>query len=259
MTTYRLGRAHRTYDPRIPHLSALLAGTKPPDLKPAWDWTKNMPPDLGMMKNDTLGDCTCAAFYHAIQVWSFNTGRMVTEPDTDVEKLYILGCGYNPRIPGEGPGGNEQKLLTYLLNHGAPMGPEGAARNRIAAFVEVDPRNTDDIKRTIYECGVCYIGFKVPQFLMPPGSEPPKEWDVRPGDDDTIVGGHAVVLAGYDAQGAKVISWGQYYTMSWAFFQKFVDEAYALADSAWCTSKRTSPGGLSLEELEVQMKALAEA
>jgi hypothetical protein len=258
MPSHKLGRLHRTYDPRIPHLSALVAGQTLPPPPPAVDWTAGMPGKLGMMLNDTLGDCTCAAVYHALQVWSANAkGRMQTQPDSDVEKLYILACGYNPRVGGEGPGGNEQHVLTYLLKTGAPFGPAGQTKHKIAAFVEVDPRNTDDVKRTINNCGVAYIGFNVPQYIVPaPPAEPPQVWDVQ-GTDAQIVGGHAVVLAGYDADGAKVISWGQYYTMTWDFFEKYVDEVYGIADSTWIESKGTTPGGLTLAELEVQMQALA--
>jgi hypothetical protein len=75
--------------------------------------------------------------------------------------------------------------------------------------------------------------------------------------DDAIVGGHAVVLAGYTDVGARVISWGQYYTMTWTFFAKYVDEVYAIADPTWIEAKGTTPGGLTLTELENQMKALA--
>ena len=71
----KFGRLHRTYDPRIPHLSALLAGQVPPPPPPSIDWTKGMPANLGMMLNDTLGDCTCAAVYHAIQVWTYNSNK----------------------------------------------------------------------------------------------------------------------------------------------------------------------------------------
>jgi len=53
-----------------------------------------------------------------------------------------------------------------------------------------------------------------------------------------------------------VISWGQYYTMPWAFFEKFVDEAYAIADPEWITKKGKTPGGLTLAQLEAAMKAL---
>ena len=259
-THNKLGRLHRTYDARVPQMSALCAGqalTPPPA---SVDYTKGMPANLGMMLNDTLGDCTCAAVYHAIQVWTFNTGgrkaaKMVTEPDSDVEQLYIQACGYNPRVPGEGPGGNEQHVLTYLLNTGAPTGPKGAARHQITAFVEVDPRNVDDVKRAINDCGLAYIGFNVPQSVQPPGSPPPAVWEYVPGDSN-IIGGHAVVLAGYDSQGPRVISWGQYYTMTWEFFAHFVDEVYAIADGEWFESKGTTPGGLTLAELEIQMQAL---
>lgn len=257
--TFRLGRLHRTYDPRVPHMSTLLAGRTLAAPPAAVDYTKGMPSNLGMMLNDTLGDCTCAAYYHALQVWSFNAGgKIQTQPDQDVEDLYILACGYNPRVGGEGPGGNEQHVLTYLLQTGAPYGPKAQSKHKIAAFVEVDPRNTNDVKQTIVDCGVAYIGFNVPQFLMPPNSPPPAVWDVQ-NTGTNIIGGHAVVLAGYTAQGARVISWGQYYTMTWAFFAQYVDEVYALADPTWIEKKGTSPGGLSLAELEVQMKALAEA
>jgi hypothetical protein len=255
---FQLGRLHRTYNPRIPHLSALLAGQTLPPPPPSVDYTKGMPANLGMMLNDTLGDCTCAAVYHAIQVWSLNAlKKMDTEPDADVEKLYELACGYNPREGGEGPGGNEQHVLTYLLKQGAPTGPTGTGRHKIAAFVEVDPRNVDDVKRTIDDCGVAYIGFNVPAYIVPPPpAAPPAVWDVQT-NNAAIVGGHAVVLAGYNANGARLISWGSYYTMTWAFFAKYVDEVYAIADADWVQAKGTTPGGLSLAQLETQMKALA--
>ena len=261
MSNFRLGRLHRTYDSRVPHMSALLAGqtlTPPP---PSVDYTKGMPANLGIMLNDTLGDCTCAAFYHALQVWSFNTTQgatLDTQPDADVEQLYIQACGYNPRVGGEGPGGNEQKVLTFLLKKGAPAGPDGKVRKKIAAFVEIDPRNTDDVKRAIFHCGLTYIGFNVPAFLMPPHQSPPSVWDVQTTNTNSV-GGHAVILAGYDDNGARVISWGQYYTMTWAFFAQYVDEVYAIADSDWIENGGATPGGLTLAELEDQMKAISES
>jgi hypothetical protein len=256
---FKLGRLHRSYNPRVPHMSALVAGRALPPPPPQVDYTAGMPANLGMMLNDTLGDCTCAAFYHALQVWSFNaTPPMQTQPDVDVEQLYIQACGYNPDVPGEGPGGNEQNVLTYLLNKGAPTGSDGQARNKIAAFVEVDPRNTDDVKRAINNCGVAYIGFNVPQFLMPPDGQPPAVWDIG-GGDTRLIGGHAVVLPGYDADGPKVISWGKYYSMTWAFFAQYVDEVYAIADASWIEIKGTTIGGLTLSELEAQMQGLKDS
>jgi hypothetical protein len=44
--------------------------------------------------------------------------------------------------------------------------------------------------------------------------------------------------------------------MTWAFFAKYVDETYAIADSSWINSGGQTPGNLTLAELEAQMKAL---
>lgn len=256
-SAHKLGRLPRGHDKRIPMLHDLTVGIAQSTPPSAVDYTKGMPANLGVMLNNTLGDCTCAAFYHALQVWSFNTGAPIdTEPDSDVELLYEKACGYNPAQGGEGPGGNEQKVLTYILKTGAPGGPNGMQVKQIDAFVEVAVTNLDNVKRTIADCGVCYIGFDVPQYIMPPGEPPLSVWDVDPQGNNTIVGGHGVVLAGYNAQGARVISWGQYYTMTWSFFEKFVDEAYAIADPEWITAKGTTPGGLTLAQLKVAMKGL---
>jgi hypothetical protein len=256
-TAYKLGRLARSHDPRIPKLQSLLHGRALPTPPLQVDYTKNMPSNLGALRNDVLGDCTCAAFYHALQVWSFNAQREFdAEPDLDVVDLYEQACGYNPEQAGEGPGGNEQSVLTYLLNNGAPTGPDGSRRQRISGFAEVDVKNIDSVKSTIQDCGVAYIGFNVPQYIMPKGQPPLSLWDVNAGADNTIIGGHAAVLAGYNASGARVISWGQYYTMTWAFFERFADEAYALIDADWVASTGRSPAGLSMQKLEQAMQPL---
>jgi len=83
------------------------------------------------------------------------------------------------------------------------MGPKAAQRHKIAACAEVDPRNGDDVKRTIYDCGLAYIGFNVPQSVMLPNQAPPQVWNYMP-NEPNVIGGHAVVLAGYDSNGARV-------------------------------------------------------
>ena len=219
-----------------------------------------MPADLGMMLNDKLLNCTCAAFYHALQVWSFNAGRrslanILTVSNASVIQLYTLACGYDPKQPGEGPGGKGQQVLKYLLNHGAPMG--SGRRNKILGYIEIDPRQTEDVKRAINDCGLVYVGFHVPGFLGPQIHHLPKVWDVNPANRK-IIGGHAVVLPGYNQQTLDVISWGRSYKMTWTFFRKYVDEVYAIADPTWINAKGKTPGGLTLAELETQMQALRE-
>ena len=259
-TTFKMGRTARTYDPRVPKLHNLLAGKPLPPAPATIDYTKGMPANLGVMKNDTLGDCTCAAFYHALQVWSFNAQHKIdTEPDIDVVDLYEQACGYNPAQGGEGPGGNEQHVLSFITRTGAPYGPNGSQRHKLAGFVEVDVQNVNGVKTAIADCGVSYIGFNVPKYMMGNGSGPLAVWDVNPHADNTIIGGHAVVLAGYDANGARVISWGGYYTMTWAFFAKFVDEAYALADTSFIAASGKNPMGLTLQQIEQAMQQIRQS
>jgi hypothetical protein len=188
-------------------------------------------------------------------VWSFNAqGKEITEPNSDVVALYSASTGYDPSNPLTDQGGVEQDVLTYLLNTGAPIG-DGTQRDKILGFVEVDIRQIDDVRRAIYDCGIAYVGFTVPKWLMACDEVPPV-WDYQPNADNSDDGGHAVIISGYAPDGFDVISWGRKYFMTIAFFLKTMDEAYAVADRAWIAATGQTPAGLTLLEIESQMAAL---
>lgn len=251
MSHFKMGRKPRTFRPQVPHLSALIAGEALPAPPASVDYLTTMPGSLGMMLNDSLGDCTCAAVYHAIQVWTAHTGTLQTNPDSDVLSIYEKFCGYVPGNPNTDQGGIEQVVLGDWLTQGVPT---GCGDNKLAAWVEVDPRNTDDIKRVIDDCGVCYIGFDVPANIMPDNAPPPSVWTYVP--NSPIIGGHAVVLAGYNDNVADLISWGGKYSMTWEFFHEYTEEAYALVDKDWVTATGKTPLGMSLDTLTSQMDAM---
>ena len=247
--TFKLGRNPRIYNADVAQFSTLTAGAELPPPPPAVDYTAGMPeaPDgFGVMMNDRIGDCACAAFYHARQIWTFHaTGKTEILPDNDVVILYEKSCGYSLYRPDIDPGGTEQHVLAYIQNHGAPIGLDGAPNVKIRGFAEVDCKRIDDVKRAIYHCGVAYIGFNVPANILPKNDVPPRTWSVAPGSPP-IIGGHAVVLPGYDADGAIVISWGQTYKMTWEFFTTYADEAYAITDATWANSTFARERKLSL-------------
>lgn len=248
---FLMGRKPRIHNPTVAHMSALMAGRSLPPPPAQVNYLAKMPDDLGMMMNDQLGDCTCAAVYHAIQVWTANCGAMQTNPDSDVLSIYERFCGYNPADPDTDQGGIEQTVLGDWMHTGVPI---VAGTNKLTAFLEVDPRQIDDVKRTIAECGVCYIGFNVPSNIMPPDAAPPLIWQYDPSAQS--IGGHAIALAGYDANHINLISWGAKYQMTWEFFQRTTDEAYAIIDSDWLNATGKTPLGLTSEQLIAQMQGL---
>lgn len=304
---YKMGRLPRSFDKRIPSYSMLAEVSNLPALPEAVDHIAKMPADFGMMGNATLGDCTCAAYYHARQVWTFDASKNeVTEPDRHVLALYQMACGYVPGKPDTDQGGNEQDVLKFLLNTGAPVGGDALARNRILAYFEIIASRQQDLRRAIYECGVAYIGINLPQSVMdnlkavddaiteneeidewnaahPSAPGKPKSlfgkvfagikdfltgesvrkervavpdviWDVS--GDETIIGGHAVVLTSYDKDGFTCISWGKAYRVTNAFIAKFMEEAYAIVDPAWVDITGKTPLGMTPEQLETQMQSL---
>lgn len=214
------------------------------------DYSTGMPSNLGVMLNDTLGDCTAAACGHALQVFSFNANPpMITPVDSDIEKLYEATSGYVPGEPNTDNGAVEQVVLQYWLNN--PL-----ASNQLAAFVEIDVKNLDEVKRAIWECGVVYIGLNVPSFLQSLET-PGALWNANPRADNSIIGGHAVDVVGWDVRdNFTIVSWGAMYTMTPSFWLGFVDEAYALANPAWIEKTGRSPAGLSLERLQKLMSSL---
>ncbi len=256
----KLGRLPRQFDQSVPHMSSvrMMRAVQLPALPPSLNNAAALPVDLGVMLNATLGCCTCSGLYHAIQVWTQNAqGQMWTEPDSCVLEAYKEACHYDPANPATDAGGAEQDVLNWALNTGMPMETQaGPARNKLSAYVEIDPRNPRDVCEAIMECGLVYIGFNVPNLLP---EDPGAVWDGR--DMGPIEGGHCVILPGFtrtnpDAPTFDVISWGDRYTMTWEFWQKNVDECYGLFSELWIASTGQTPYGLDAAALSSLMQAI---
>jgi hypothetical protein len=220
---------------------------------------------FGIMLNNQLGDYTCAGVYHARQIWTANTTTEQTEPDSSVLTLYKNACHYDPNDPSTDPGGVEQCVLIYIQNNGIPL--NNGSVDKISAFFEVDPRNIDDVKRCIDECGVAYIGFNVPYCMFKnydPHGEALSFWRVDPNntsvvlDDNGNEEGHCVILCAYDSVGPTCVSWGSLYKMTWGFFTTCTDEVYSIVSNDWIINTGKTPLGMTVAELEDQMSAIKE-
>ena len=162
--TVKLNKLPRKFSPHVPHFRALAAQVAIPTPPASVDNTKGIS-QFGVMLNDTLGDCTCAGIYHSKQIWSLNASVEQTETDKCVLDLYEHACGYNPSDSSNTDnGGNLQDVLTFCTNTGILL--NDGTREKFLGFAEVDVKNQNDVKVTISEFGLAYIGFNVPSNLF---------------------------------------------------------------------------------------------
>jgi hypothetical protein len=240
-STMKLGKMARVFDPRVRAI-APISHTWPP-APASIDWTIKANPNYGLMLNDRLGDCTAAAPGHAIQTWtSLTRPNEVTVSDDDILKFYEGSTGYNPADPNTDQGGIMTKVLAYWMKN--PI-----AGNVLSAVASVAPGSRTDVKTSIWLFGGCNIGVQ-----LPISAQRQDVWDVPPGGpkgsgEPGTWGGHDVWVPAYDEQGLTCITWGAKKRMSWAFWDTYVDEAYALLSPDWLAANDLAPPNFKMQEL----------
>lgn len=247
-TTRKLGKKAPRIDSRTLKIERYFLPTLPAP-PPRVDWSRGFNFNWGMMLNDTLGDCTEAKKGHAVQVWTICNGRMVTVPDSVVLAAYEADGGY---VPGDPSTDNGEDMLTNLND----WRQNGFGGNALSAFGSINYASFASVAQTIYLFGLVDIGFNVPQSAMDQNAAG-QIWDVVP-NDGGIVGGHDVVVPMYDApsQTLTCITWGERQQMTWAFFQKYVDESYALLAPDWLQRGGIDPSGFNMAALQGDLAAV---
>jgi hypothetical protein len=241
----RLGRKAIKTDTRTLMLGDYLKPSLPPP-PPAVDWTAGIT-GWGMMLNDQLGDCTIAGVGHAVQVWTANTGGIVTVPDSTIETYYENWDGYVPGDASTDTGGIELDVLTDWQKQKF----DGHA---LTAFADPKYTNLVEIRQSIALFGGVYIGLGLPLT-----AQTQDVWDVVPGGGANAKkgswGGHCVYVPKYDENGFTCITWGQLKVMTLAFWNEYCDEAHALLGQDWLTAKG-SPPGFDQAQLEADLEAI---
>jgi len=193
----------------------------------------------GELGNKFWGDCTCACDGHiAIQQTAYGLGKAQTVTDAETLQAYAAVSGFdiNAGPPGKNPtdkGATVQAALEYLRK-------TGIGGFEIAAYGHIDPRSHDAVKHGVEDFGALSIGINFPKSGMRQ-FEAGQPLDAVP-DDGGIEGGHCVMVAGFDSQFVYIVTWGQLARMTWAFWDKYVEEAWAVISRDW-----TTVTGLSLE------------
>jgi hypothetical protein len=160
--------------------------------------------------NDRVGDCTIAALAHAVTVYRGLLGKTTIMGEPAVLKLYYKLSG------GVDSGLNELDVLNYWRKH-------KVSGDEILAYVSVDPKDHKHVKQAINLFGGVYLGFQVQKNCLQ-DFDAGKPWTPNRLTHD----GHAVYAIGYDKDYVTVLTWGNTQKGSWAWWDKCVDEAYAL-------------------------------
>lgn len=238
------GKNAPKHDPRTLQLSKYLRLNQLPSLPDSIKWTGDVT-DWRMFLNDSLGDCTIAAKGHAVQVFTLNQGVERTVSDDTILHYYELWDGYVNGDPSTDNGG----AMLDVLNH---YRREGFAGSLLKAFAAIDHTDIQMVEHAIHLFGVVDIGFQVPASAMQQFQDG-QPWDVV-SDDGGIEGGHDVILVGYNSFGPLCITWGKVQPMSWPFFLKYVDEAYALFSPEWLNKSGIAPNAIALDALEEDLQ-----
>ena len=248
----KLGKLTARHDPRALLLATYLTGALP--APPATCDVSTKVSNWGMMDNDQVGDCTCAAAGHLIMEWTANAGKkMATPSDKQIIAAYSAITGYNPTTGANDNGANEVDVLNYWRQ-------TGIAGHKIAAYMSLEPSNQTHIMDSVFLFEGCYIGLALPISAQAqtqnhqPWSVPPSgtSGDGKPGS----WGGHAVPVVAYDSRGVTVVTWGALQQMTWSFWDTYCDEAYAILSHDMFNGKKTTPAGFSLQQLQEDLADL---
>ena len=249
MTVGRLGRKAIKTDSRTLKLARYTRALPPAPPDRDWLHAKGSAEVTawGMMLNDSLGDCTCAACGHAVQVWTLNADIEETVPDSAILGAYEQWCGYNPADPSTDQGGIELDVLTDWRK-------DGLAGHPLTAFAAVNVADPEEVRQAINLFGGVYIGLGLPVTAQTQTS-----WSYVPGTSDNQPGswgGHAVFVPKYSAAGFTCITWGQPMWMSNYFWRTYVDEAYALVSPAFMNRGGLTPSGFNMDQLLADLAAI---
>jgi len=227
----KLGKLLPVHDPRTLLLANYLTPALPPAPAQHYYATNIGATAWGMMANDKIGDCTCAAAGHLIMEWTDDNNALFTPPDQDIINAYAAITGYNPVTGANDNGANETDVLNYWRK-------TGIASHQIMAYAALEPQNHNHIMQSVFLFGGCYIGLSLPVT-----AQTQTVWSVPPGGAKGkgaagSWGGHAVPVIGYDSHGLTVITWGA--------TKKIISPDFV--------GKQTAPSGFDLAALQADLK-----
>lgn len=234
----KLGKLPARVDPRTLSLAQYIDREVLPTPPPALDLSASVT-EWPMYANDRLGDCTTAAAGHMIEAWT----AVAAGEAVEVSEAAVLAAFDAVRIldPVTGEAGAVELDVLKLWRSA------GIGGHRIGAFARVARDDRDLLTTGAWLFGGLYIGLQLP---LRAADQAVWDWAGRLDGPDApgSWGGHAVDVVAYDEGGVTVVTWGALKRMTWAFWERYCDEAWCVLSSDYLAAGR-SPAGFDLEAL----------
>lgn len=206
-------------------------------------------PTFPMYDNDKLGDCTCAAVGHQEQVWTSWKTPYYLPTTAEVDNLY-WETGDPASTTGTAGGPTDTgRVETDILNFWRTKG-FGLQQHKIAAYAQANVKNATQVKQSVWLFGGLYIG-----LALPLSAQGQNYWTVTNSGADSQPGswgGHAVIITAYTSTYLVAITWGMRMKMSWGFWNKYVDEAYAILSPEWADGTGNLPDATGFKWNQLQ-------
>ena len=191
---------------------------------------------------------------HEQMVWdTLRKGPGVKITTKNALSDYSAVTGFDPSDPNTDQGTYVIDAMKYRKATG--LVDASGKRHKIAAYVEIDPTNWDELITASYIFGAVGIGFEFPDTAFDQFDNG-EYWDVVKGS--FIDGGHYVPIIGSRNSEARVtcVTWGQRQQMTKRFYQTYCDEAWAMLSEEQIRPDGTGIHGLDLDQLRADLAAV---
>ncbi|MGC8524369.1 MAG: hypothetical protein ACP5M5_08785 [Acidibrevibacterium sp.] len=169
--------------------------------------------------------------------------------DAQVLAAYSAVSGYVPGDEATDRGALCAVVLRYWATSGMAT-PDGGP-DTLTGAAGVDPHDLEAVRRALATFGNLYTGIALPlsaqsEDIWTETVDAPGSW-----------GGHCVPLVGYNPIGPICVTWGALKQITWAWWETYAEEAYALLSPDWLRATGTDPAGVDWAQLEQAMRGLA--
>jgi hypothetical protein len=200
--------------------------------------------DWDMDGNDQWGDCGVAAVNHGFMAAAADTRERETFPTADDVVSY-----YFDYTGGDDSGVVLSDFLAYVRQ-------TGFYGHTVSAYAPVSIQNVPVLQFVIDAYDFAYVGINVTQAMMDAAQgDPPWTWTADDVAGDTI-GGHCIILAGYDSSWLYGITWGAVVRIAYPAWHLMADEAWAIIGGELEHAK-TDGHGISLAALTADLSKVA--